>query len=878
MSLNQPETTYLADYQPPVFLIKHVELHIIVQDQTTLVRSKLHIQRNPQTHATDTTLRLNGTALQHHWAAIDDQRLTDEQFSIADNQLLVHQVPDQFIFSSEVQIAPETNQALEGLYRSGSMLCTQCEAEGFRRITWYIDRPDVMATFEVRIDADKTRYPVLLSNGNWYKRGNLPAGQHYVIWKDPIPKPCYLFALVAGNLHYIEDRHITASGRYIRLRIYVEPENIDKCDYAMLALQQAMIWDEKHYGREYDLEWYNIVATNDFNSGAMENKGLNIFNAQYVLAEPDTATDQDYAGIEGVIAHEYFHNWTGNRITCRDWFQLSLKEGLTVYRDQSFSADQGFNSVKRINDVRLLRTHQFAEDASPLAHPVRPASYIEIRNFYTATVYEKGAEVVRMQALLLGPERYRQAMDLYFARHDGQAVTIEDFMACMAEISGRDFSQFKQWYHYAGTPEVQVTDHYDPETQSYRLHITQRHPEIAGQHKPPPYLIPIALGLMDAQGRDLLDAPAGTLILELNQAEQDFEFNAIPERPTPSLLRGFSAPIKLSYPYTDAQMMHLMAHDTDGFNRWDAAQTLWVNTILQGVRTYRAGQRLHIPDALISAFRTALLDETEEPALTAEVINLPSLAYLSDQMDVVDIEALQHARQHLQTTLAQALSTELVRRYDQMAEIAAYQASPLAASRRSLKNNLLSYIARLDTEDAWRLVIKQYQTQHNMTDVLVALELIVNSERAERHSLLHDFAERWQTEPLVMDKWFSVQAKAIRPDTLEQVQHLMQHPAFSLQNPNKVRALIGAYSAGNPVCFHAEDGSGYQFLSQQVQAIDQFNPQIAARLVRGLVRWERYDPSRQLKMKAALQHLLDTGVSKDVYEIIERSLGAKQDA
>ena len=875
MSLNQPETTYLADYQPPVFLIKHVELHIVVQEQNTLVRSTLHIQRNPQADSTDTTLCLDGIGLQHHWAAIDDQRLTDKHYSIAEDQLLVHQVPDQFIFSSEVQIAPETNQALEGLYRSGSMLCTQCEAEGFRRITWYIDRPDVMATFEVRIDADKTRYPVLLSNGNWYKRGNLPAGQHYVIWKDPIPKPCYLFALVAGDLHYIENRHITASGRYIRLRIYVEQENIDKCSHAMLALQQAMIWDEKHYGREYDLEWYNIVAANDFNSGAMENKGLNIFNAKYVLAQPDTATDQDYAGIEGVIAHEYFHNWTGNRITCRDWFQLSLKEGLTVYRDQTFSADQGFSSVKRIDDVRLLRTHQFAEDASPLAHPVRPASYIEIRNFYTATVYEKGAEVVRMQALLLGPEHYRQAMDLYFARHDGQAVTIEDFMACMAEISGRDFRQFKHWYQYAGTPEIQVTDHYDPATQTYRLDITQQHPEIAGQTKPPAYLIPIALGLMDAQGNDMLDEPAGTKLLELHQTKQSFVFNDLPERPIPSLLRGFSAPVKLTYAYTDAQMMHLMAHDTDGFNRWDAAQTLWVKTILQTAQANRANQTIELPDGLIAAFRSALLDETEEPALTAEVLRLPSLDYLSDQMEEVDIDALHHARQALKTALAHALQAEIITRYEQMAEIAAYQASALAAGRRSLKNNLLSYIAQLDTEAAWDLVITQYQTQHNMTDVLAALTLIVNSEHQERQTLLHDFAERWKTEPLVMDKWFSVQARATRPDTLEQVQRLMQHPAFSLQNPNKVRALIGAYSAGNPVCFHAADGRGYHYLSQQVQAVDQFNPQIAARLVRGLIRWERYDSARQLKMQAALQRLLTVGVSKDVYEIVTRSIGAK---
>ncbi len=878
MSPSNPQTTYLAQYQPPVFFIKQVELQVILHEQGTLVRSTLHIQRNPLADATDATLCLHGIGLQHRWVAIDDQRLSDDHLSLADDSLSIRDVPDVCVFSSEVQIAPESNQALEGLYRSGSMLCTQCEAEGFRRITWFIDRPDVMATFQVRIEADKTRYPVLLSNGNLLDQGDLPDGRHFVVWQDPLPKPCYLFALVAGDLQFVEAQHTTKSGAPVRLRIYVEPENIDKCEHAMLALQHAMVWDEQQYGREYDLALYNIVAANDFNSGAMENKGLNIFNAAYVLARPDTATDRDFQGIEGVIAHEYFHNWTGNRITCRDWFQLSLKEGLTVFRDQEFSADHGSRSVKRIDDVRLLRTHQFAEDASPMAHPVRPASYIEIRNFYTATVYEKGAEVVRMQALLLGPVSYRQAMDLYFARHDGQAVTIEDFMACMAEVSGRDFSQFKQWYDYAGTPEVRVTDQYDPVQQRYQLQCSQQLPEIAGQTNPPPFLIPIALGLLDAEGRDMLDDPAGTVILEMNATEQVFEFDNMPERPTPSLLRGLSAPVKLTYAYSDAQMMHLMAHDSDGFNRWDAAQTLWVKTILQAVTAFRAGQSICVPEGLIEAFRTALLADTVEPALTAEVLSLPSLAYLSDQMDVVDIEALHHARETLLTELAHALQTELIARYQQLAETGIYQPTPAAIGRRCLKNCVLGYIARLDSDEAWQWVFDQYHAQHNMTDVIAALGLIVDSQRLERDALLNDFAERWQDDPLVMDKWFRVQAMAIRPDTLQQVQHLLQHPAFSLQNPNKVRALIAAFSTGNPVCFHAKDGSGYQFLSRQVQALDAFNPQIAARLVRGLIRWKRYDPARQSLMQAALQHLLDVGVSPDVYEIVARSMEVKQDA
>ena len=878
MQPNQPPTTYLADYRPPVYLIDHVELQVQLHEQGTRVQAKLQIRRNPQADPQETTLCLQGEALQHQWIAINGTRLADEDLIFSEHQVAIPNPPTRFTLTSAVQIAPETNQALEGLYRSGNMFCTQCEAEGFRRITWYIDRPDVMATFQVRIEAEKARYPVLLSNGNLLEQGDLPAGRHYALWHDPLPKPCYLFALVAGELHYIQGQHTTSSGKSVTLRIYTEPDNIHQCDHALYALKQAMRWDEQHYGREYDLELYNIVAATDFNMGAMENKGLNIFNAKYVLASPTTATDQDYQAIESVITHEYFHNWTGNRITCRDWFQLSLKEGLTVYRDQTFSADQIARSVKRIEDVNLLRMHQFTEDASPMAHPVRPDAYIEIRNFYTATVYEKGAEVVRMQALLLGPTQYRQAMDLYFARHDGQAVTIEDFMACMAEVSGRDFSQFQHWYTYAGTPLVQVQDEYDAATGTYRLHCTQQVPDTPGQTNKPAFLIPIAVGLLNPAGHDMLTAPSsehpdGTVLLELQAPTQTFAFHNLPERPTPSLLRGFSAPVKLDYPYTDPQLLHLIAQDSDHFNRWEAAQNLYVRLILQAVTQPTINMPLDLPDGLAATLRTVLQTSTTEPALSAALLRLPSLAYLSDQMAIVDIDGLYRARQALRHGIALALYDTFYARYQQLTETDTYQTTPEAIGRRSLKNVLLDYLVSQDTESVWELALTQYQAQHNMTDVMAALALLADSTHPQRQTVLDTFAERWQADTLVMDKWFSVQARAARPDTLATVQRLMHHPAFSLQNPNKVRALIGAFSTQNPLCFHAADGSGYRFLSTQIQALDQFNPQIAARLVRGLARWQRYDSTRQQPMRTALQALLNDQTSKDVYEIAAQALG-----
>ena len=780
------------------------------------------------------------------------------------------------MLETEVTIAPEANTALEGLYRSSSMFCTQCEPEGFRKITWYPDRPDVMARFRVRIEADKSKYPVLLSNGNPAAEGELPDGRHYAEWDDPFPKPSYLFALVAGDLRFIEGGHTTPTGRDVRLRIYVEPENIDKCEHALRSLVNAMRWDEDKYGREYDLDVYNIVAVNDFNMGAMENKGLNIFNSKFVLAKPDTATDQDYLGIEGVIAHEYFHNWTGNRITCRDWFQLSLKEGFTVFRDQEFSADMGARGVKRIDDVRLLRAHQFAEDAGPMAHPIRPASYIEINNFYTVTVYEKGAEVVRMQANLLGSETFRDATDLYFERHDGEAVTTEDFVRCMADASGMDLGQLQHWYDYAGTPQVGVSGDYDAERSTYTLTFVQSVPDTPGQTNKPPFLIPVVTGLVGSDGRDLAvrldDATdaATQHTLRLTDAQQAFVFHGVDSEPVPSLLRGFSAPVKLQFDYSDEQLMFLMAHDSDGFNRWDAAQTLARRVLLQLAADAAAGRALEVPTGLVDAFARALADEDGDPALLAEVLSLPSLGYLGDFMDTVDIDALHSAREAVRMAIGRQLREPLESAYRRLDSDEAYAPEPGQIGRRSLKNRALYYLAAGGAADA--LCLEQYDRRHNMTDVMAAMALIVDGDHPQRAAVLADFEQRWREDALVMDKWFAVQASSSRPDTLDRVRELMRHPAFSMRNPNKVRSLIGAFANGNPVRFHAVDGSGYAFLRDQVLALDPENPQIAARLLRALSRWRRYDAERQQAMQAALQAVLDAKVSKDVFEIAAKSL------
>jgi aminopeptidase N len=880
-----PPVIHLKDYRPPEFLIDQAVLRFDLGLDETAVHAELDIRRNPAATRGDGDLRLDGEHLELLELALDDRPLPPVEYSVHEDALVVHRVPDRFRLRTRVLIRPRDNTALEGLYVSGDMLCTQCEAEGFRRITYYLDRPDVMARFRVELAADPARFPVLLSNGNPAGEETLDDGRRLARWDDPFPKPSYLFAVVAGNLAAVSDSFTTQSGRDVPLNIYVEPENTDKCDHAMRSLKAAMRWDEERYGREYDLDVFNIVAVSHFNMGAMENKGLNVFNAKYILARPDTATDMDFAGIEGVVAHEYFHNWTGNRITCRDWFQLSLKEGFTVYRDQEFSADMGSRGVKRIEDVRMLRARQFPEDAGPMAHPVRPDSYIEINNFYTATVYEKGAEVVRMQANLLGPERFRRGTDLYFLRFDGQAVTTEDFVGCMEEASGLDLEQFRRWYAQAGTPVLECADSFDAATGTYTLEVRQHTPATPGQPTKLPLHIPFALGLLDAAGNDLAlqlageaEPPApGTRMLSLREPVQRFSFTGLAAEPVPSLLRGFSAPVIVRYPYSDAQLDFLMTHDSDGFNRWDAAQTLSVRLLLELV----AEPDKPVPDAYIDAFRRTLLNDDGDQALLAEVLTLPSESYLGDQMRSVDVDGIHRARELLAAAIGEQLRDDLLAVFERNLEPAEYALSPAAVGRRALRNCALGYLMRVPSADILERCQNQFRAGYNMTDVIAALRCLVDADPAlfgdAGEWALAAFYERWSADALVLDKWFSLQAQSSRIDTLERVERLMGHPRFSLTNPNRVRALIGAFAIGNPLRFHAADGAGYHFLADRILELDPLNPQIASRLLYPMTRWRRYDDHRQGLMRDQLERVLEVeGLSNDVYEVVSKSLGQAQ--
>ena len=803
--------------------------------------------------------------------------MSPDQYLLDEESLTLFNVPEVFSVQTRVKIYPENNTELEGLYFSGGNYCTQCEAQGFRKITYYPDRPDVMTVFTTTIEADKKQYPVLLSNGNPVERGDKDAGRHWIRWHDPYRKPSYLFALVAGNLACKKDQFITRSGREINLEIYTEQHNIDKTDHAMQSLKRAMRWDEERFGLEYDLDIYMIVAVDDFNMGAMENKGLNIFNSKYVLASPDTATDDDYVAIEGVIAHEYFHNWTGNRVTCRDWFQLSLKEGLTVFRDQEFTADMTSAAVKRIDDVRMLRTHQFAEDASPMAHPVRPDSFIEINNFYTLTVYEKGAEVVRMYQTLLGRDGFRKGMDLYFQRHDGSAVTVEDFLAAMADANDMDISQFQSWYEHAGTPELNVSDSWDPSTGDYTLHLRQTLPSDKNDTQKP-LLIPLSFALLDQQGNDMplsVENAKGHKndILLIRKNEEKIVFTNLDEQPVPSLLRGFSAPVKLQFDYSDEQLAFLMAHDNDDFNRWDAGQKLAAAVLLRTIDDIQQNKSLTVDDNLQNSFETLLQDEHADPALLAEALTLPSETLLAELMKIIDVDAIHQAREFIRMTLAKNLQQYWQALYQRMQNNKTYALDAGSMGRRRLKNVALNYLLALNNQSLRDMAVQQFNQSDNMTDRIGALRPLVLANCPEAEVALSDFHDQWRNDTLVMDKWFTLQATVPQNNTLERVKQLMEHALFSLKNPNKVRALIGAFASMNPVCFHASDGSGYEFVGQQLIALDPVNPQIAARLAKGFSRWRRYDQSRQGKMTAVLEKVLrQTGLSRDVYEVVERSL------
>ncbi|MDR3391763.1 MAG: aminopeptidase N [Sulfuriferula sp.] len=868
----------LADYRPTDYLIDSVHLDISLNPIATRVISRLALRPNPDGIA-GAPLVLDGGDLKPFRVQLDNEALIFSEVATSERLTIANPPARPFTLEVETLLDPSANTRLEGLYRSGSAYCTQCEAEGFRRITYYLDRPDVMSVFTVRIEADEREAPVLLSNGNPVESGETGNGRHYAIWHDPHPKPSYLFALVGGDLGSIEDEFTTASGRKVKLAIHVEKGKEHRAHYAMESLIHAMRWDEFVYGREYDLDVFNIVAVPDFNMGAMENKGLNIFNDKYILAVQETATDNDYAGIETVVAHEYFHNWTGNRITCRDWFQLSLKEGLTVFRDQEFSANMASRAVKRINDVRSLRTVQFPEDGGPMAHSVRPDSYIEIGNFYTSTIYNKGAEVIRMMHTLLGADGFRKGMDLYFERHDGQAVTTDDFVKAMEDANRRDLVQFRRWYTQAGTPQITATGTYDQAAQTYTLTLSQSCPATPEQAHKLPFHLPVAMGLLDAQGADMplqLDGestPAGTTrVLELREPEQEFRFVNVAQPPLPSLLRGFSAPVKLYADTTREQLAFLLAHDSDAFNRWEAGQRLAGEIILGLVADYRSGKDLHLDDAFVQALAKALGSDLD-PALLAQLLTLPSELYLAEAMGVVDVDGIHLAREFVRKTLAERLRDAFETVYRANATGSTYHFDSIHVAKRSLKNLALGYLMTLNDAMARKLCLQQFEHADNMTDSIAALATLANTDCTERTPALAAFYAKWQHDPLVLDKWFALQATSQLPDTLAEVQALTQHPAFEIRNPNKVYSLIGAYARSNPVRFHDISGAGYRFLADKVLQIDVFNPSVAARMLGALSRWRKYDNQRQALMQAELQRILaQPGLSKDAYEVASKSL------
>ncbi|MFQ5643839.1 MAG: aminopeptidase N [Thiogranum sp.] len=875
-----PRTIYLKDYQPPAYLVDEIALRFELEPDTTRVHSRLVVRHNPAATTGDSMLQLHGQNLELVTVSINGTALDNTAYQLDDEQLLLSAPEDGAVIEIETLIHPDRNTALEGLYVSSDMFCTQCEAEGFRRITYFPDRPDVMTRFTTTLVADRTRYPVLLSNGNPIEQGEMDDGRHWVTWQDPFPKPSYLFALVAGDLYCQQDSFRTRSGRDVTLKIFVEAENSDKCDHALESLKQSMRWDEDAYGREYDLDIFMIVAVNDFNMGAMENKGLNIFNASCVLASPETATDADYYNIQSIIGHEYFHNWSGNRVTCRDWFQLSLKEGFTVFRDQEFSADLNSRAVKRIADVNVLRSFQFAQDASPMAHAVRPDAYIEISNFYTVTVYNKGAEVVRMICKLLGPEGFRKGCDLYFERHDGQAVTTDDFVSAMEAANDIDLGQFRRWYSQAGTPVIRAGGTYDAQAQRYRLTLTQQCPPTPGQEHKEPFHIPVEVALLDASGRALAlqlegeeKAAGNHRMLELTQASQQFEFTGIREQPVVSLLRGFSAPVKLEMERPDEELAFLFAHDTDPFNRWDAGQTLASQTLLQLVRQVQANAGLSLHDNFVQAFRKTLQHPELDPALITQALTLPSESYLADQCERVDVDAIHQAREFMRRQLAERLYNSFLDVYHRHGSDRPYRFDAASMGRRSLRNLCLSYLLESGTDEARGLCLSQLQHAHNMTDTLAALAALSQHDWPERVQQLDRFYEKWKHDPQVVDKWFAIQAGARLPDTLQQVEALLTHPAFRITNPNKVRALVGRFCMGNQVRFHSPDGAGYRFLADRVLELDSINPQMAARLVSAMSRWKRFDSERQSLMQHELKRILaTTGLSRDVFEIVSKSL------
>ncbi|TMA33362.1 MAG: aminopeptidase N [Deltaproteobacteria bacterium] len=921
MSAEKPQVVYRRDYRPPDYRIDSVDLDFDLREDETFVRARLAVRRDPVALGDVPPLVLAGQELETLSLAIDGRALSEREFSIDDESLEIPAPPEQFTLETLVRIHPEHNTALSGLYRSSGNFCTQCEAHGFRRITWFLDRPDVMARYAVRIEADRERYPVLLSNGNRIAQESAPDGRHAVRWRDPSPKPSYLFALVAGNLHCHAGSFTTRSGRAVRLEIWVEPQNADRCEHALCSLQRAMHWDEQVYGREYELDVYMIVAVGDFNMGAMENKGLNIFNAKYVLAEPETATDDEYEAIEAVIGHEYFHNWTGNRVTCRDWFQLTLKEGLTVFRDQQFTADQTSAAVKRIRDVVTLRTNQFPEDAGPMAHPIRPESYISMDNFYTATVYEKGAEVVRLYHTLFGADGFRRGMDLYFARHDGHAVTCDDFRAALADANGADLTRFERWYSQASTPLVSARGEWDPAARAYSLRLAQSLPNAPEDGPRDPLPIPVRMGLLGRDGRDLPlrlagergDAPT-TRVLLLEEREATFRFEEIAEPPVPSLLRQFSAPVALAMPRSRSELAFLFARDSDPVSRWDAGQTLAQELLLALAADAAAGRPLSLDAEFAAAIGRVLEDPALDGSLRALMLSLPNLRVLGEaqvsrspqgreaaaqrgeaerrvgpregwkanedhQMATIDYASLHAAREFAIAELARAHRAQFEEIARERAGDRPYRIERAAIDRRRLRNAALRYLSALGDPGWTARIAQQFERADNMTDRQAALQILVDLPGDAREAPLARFYQTWRGDPLVLDKWFTVQALSTRADTFDRVARLARHPDFTLANPNRLRALVGSFASGNPVRFHAADGRPYAFLADVVLELDQRNPQVAARLAANFGPWRRFAGAQQAAMRAQLERIASAKpISKDVFEIATRALKSPEAA
>ncbi|HCG5275014.1 TPA: aminopeptidase N [Vibrio parahaemolyticus] len=862
-----PQAKYRKDYQAPSHTITDIDLTFDLYDNDIIVTALSKVVQKGES----TTLELDGEGLELRSVKVNGEDWAHHE--VKEASLVLSDLPAEFELEIITKIDPEANTALEGLYKSGGAFCTQCEAEGFRRITYYLDRPDVLAKYTTKVIADKATYPYLLSNGNSIAQGETENGRHWVQWQDPHPKPAYLFALVAGDFDVLRDKYTTMSGRNVDLEIFVDKGNLDRAGHAMTSLINSMKWDEERFGLEYDLYIYMIVAVDFFNMGAMENKGLNIFNSKFVLANDQTATDRDYLGIEAVIGHEYFHNWTGNRVTCRDWFQLSLKEGLTVFRDQEFSSDLGSRAVNRIDNVRIIRGPQFAEDASPMSHPIRPDKVIEMNNFYTLTVYEKGSEVIRMYHTLLGEEGFQKGMKLYFERHDGTAATCEDFVSAMEDATGVDLKQFRLWYSQSGTPTLRVNSEYNAEAKTYALTVEQFTEATQDQAEKQALHIPFDIELYDSKGQVIpliINGESVHNVLDIKQDKQTFVFENVAEQPVPSLLREFSAPVKLEYDYSDAELIFLMKHATNDFARWDASQMLLAKYIRQNVTNVQTGSEVQLSEDLIDAFRGVLLDENLEPAFIAQVFSLPSINEITGWYKQIDVDAVDTVLNSITVSLSAALEDELSATYHTLKQ-AEYTIDHAAIGKRALRNQCLQFLAHTDKGNT--LVKAQYEAANNMTDTIAAMSAANSAQLECREELMADYSDKWKHDGLVMDKWFALQGTNPAEDALEKVKATMNHEAFSLKNPNRTRSLIGSFLAANPVRFHDKSGSGYQFAGEILRQLNDSNPQVASRMIDPLLKFRKYDEARQAMIRAELEKLKTMdNLAKDLFEKVTKAL------